>query len=146
MMSAVCEDKTGRTDVTAFSSVYNKYKGFLSDNSVIIISGKISEREDREPEILLDGVSPLPEGAMNFTSEGKNIPEGLYLKVKNTECEEMKAVKDILLKNRGSEDVYIYCTETGKKLKAPESLKFSGNENALKELELLLGKECVKKV
>ena len=146
MMSAVCEDKSGRTDVTAFSSVYNKYKSFLSDNSVIIISGKISEREDRDPEILLDGVSPLPDGAMNFTSGGKNILKGLYLKVKNTDCEEMKAVKDILMKNRGNEDVYIYCTETGKKLKAPESLKFDGGEAAIKELEFLLGKECVKKV
>ena len=92
---------------------------------------------------MLEQAEEIPENAKNQKAKPK-YKSGLYLKIKNTDCPEFSAVKNILSKYHGKTGVIIYCTETGKKLEAPESLKITPNQSLFDELYRILGEQNVK--
>ena len=143
MLSLILEDTTGRIDATAFSGVYYKYKDMLFEDNSLIISGKISERDDRDPEIIIESVGPLGE-SFSIKSNKNSVKSGLYLRVKSKNCPEIADIKSILLKNHGKFDVILYCLDTKKKLYGGEKLKFNGDINATDRLKQLIGEENVK--
>ncbi len=143
MLSLILEDTTGRIDATAFSGVYYKYKDMLFEDNSLIISGKISERDDRDPEIIIESVGPLGESS-SIKSNKNSVKSGLYLRVKSKNCPEIADIKSILLKNHGKFDVILYCLDTKKKLYGGEKLKFNGDINAADCLKQLIGEENVK--
>ncbi len=136
------EDISASIGVTVFAKPYAEYKHLLSSNKPVILTGRISEREDRDTEIICERVEEIPENAENTVA--KRISSGLYLKVKNINDSSFEDVKRILSQNRGNTAVYIYCTDTNKKLEAPKSLWVSEKDNLIKELAQLLGAENVK--
>ena len=143
LASAVIEDIYGSVEVTVFANAYGMYKSLLTSGSPIILSGRISEMEDRDPEIICERVERIPESAKNTAGELK-YKSGLYLKVKNTDCEEFGKVREFLKKHHGSTPVYIYCTETGRKLEAPESLRVNAQDAIISLFGDIIGKENVK--
>ena len=140
MLSLILEDTTGRIDAAAFSGLYYKSKDLFFENNSLLFSGRISEREDRDPEIVIDQVQPLNE-TMVYK---KTVKSGLYLRVKSKNSPEMPQIKSILLKNHGKFDVILYCLDTKKKLFAGENLKFNGDKEAEYQLKSLIGDENVK--
>lgn len=143
LASAVIEDIYGSVEVTVFANAYGMYKFLLTSGSPIILSGRISEMEDRDPEIICEKVERIPESAKSAAGALK-YKSGLYLKVKNTECQEFKAVREVLKKHHGNTPVYIYCTETGRKLEAPESLRVNARDEIISLFGDIIGKENVK--
>ena len=149
LASCTVEDIDGAIPVTIFAKAYGEFKHILSANVPVILWGKISEREDRDTEIILEKAEIIPENLANATvtkEKAKSIPAGLYIKLKNTDCPEFSAVKKILAQYKGDCDVYIYCTDTGKKLKAPNSLMVDGSVALINAISQLLGAENVKMV
>ena len=110
-----------------------------------IMKGRISEREDRDIEIVCSQVESFPENAQKSVLT-KKMAKGLYLKVKNTDDETFEKIKKILAEHSGSTAVYIYCTSTGKKLEAPKSLQITPEERLFENLFAVLGEENVKMV
>lgn len=53
------EDLTGVIEGLVFPKVYEKYIHMLSVDSLVVLDGKLSFREDEEPKLLVDGVRPL---------------------------------------------------------------------------------------
>jgi len=142
MATAQIEDVYTSVNVTVFETVYVKHKPLLSGQNPVILTGRVSEREDRDTEIICMSVEEIPEQS----AVKRKIASGLYLKLKNTECEEFLTVKEILNRYSGNTAVYIYCTDTGKKLEAPKSLRVEINEELVMKLCSLLGEENVKNV
>lgn len=143
MLSLILEDTTGRIDATAFSGVYYKYKDMLFEDNSLMISGKISERDDRDSEIIIESVGPLGE-ISSIKSNKNSVKSGLYLRVKSKNCPEIADIKSILLKNHGNFSVILYCLDTKKKLFGGEKLKFNGDINAIDRIKQLIGEENVK--
>ncbi len=143
LATAQIEDVYASVGLTVFSKAYAEYKALLSSQEPIIISGKISEREDRDVEIILERAEPIPETAANIKPAPK-YKEGLYLKMDTTQEDVFSKVKNILSLYKGNTRVYIYCTETNKKLAAPQALSVNANEAFMSEISALLGQENVK--
>ncbi len=142
LATVTIEDITASISVTVFAKAYAEYKHLLSSNSPVILTGRVSEREDRDTEIICEKVEAIPENTAN-TNVNK-IPRGLYLKMKNVEGPLMQDVKQLLSQNKGDNAVYIYCTDTKKKLEAPKNLWISENNDLIYSLTQLLGAENVK--
>ncbi len=53
------EDDTGAIELLAFSNVLDQSGGYISENAAVIVKGRISAREDKEPSIMLDALRPL---------------------------------------------------------------------------------------
>ena len=103
----------------------------------------IISENGKDTEIILEKAERIPESAKNQPKAAK-YKQGLYLKLKNTACAEFDAVKSVLSKNRGDAPVIIYCSETGRKLEAPASLRVSPSEALFEQLGGIIGKENVK--
>ncbi len=144
LATARLEDMTASVPITIFSKAYTEYKALLSSNKPLILSGKISEHEDRETEIICERVELIPENAEK--TPPKKMNSGLYLKLKNTTCDEFLAVKEILSQFSGDTAVYIYLTETKRKLEAPRNLWVRESDELLTALYSVLGEENVKLV
>ena len=138
----VIEDTTGKVPVTLFQTAYARYRSVLAAGNAVIVHGKVSEREDRDTEIICESVEPIPESAAKVPP--KKIKSGLYIKVKSINSEEFGKVKDILKAHSGSTSVYIVCEDTGKKLEAPEHLRVSVSDELLTALYSVTGEDRTK--
>ena len=118
MASAVLEDKSGSISLTVFANVLNSYGNLLSSGSPLVITGKVSESDDKEPELICERVEIIPDSAKSYTVK-KSVKPGLYLRIKSLESQEFEKIKQILTEHHGTTPVYIYCTDSGKKLEAP---------------------------
>ncbi|MDD3336007.1 MAG: DNA polymerase III subunit alpha [Eubacteriales bacterium] len=53
------EDLTGVIEGLVFPKVYERYAFMLAVDSLVVLDGKLSFREEEEPKLLVDGVRPL---------------------------------------------------------------------------------------
>lgn len=143
MASGQIEDIYSAVNITIFSKVYEMYRELLNSDEPVIFTGRISEREDRDTELLCEKVEPLPQSAKNMKPQ-KKIKSGLYVKIPGTKSPEFEEVKRILAKFRGNNPVFIVCIEDNRRLAAPESLFVRQSGELEEELSHILGRENVK--
>ncbi len=136
------EDFDASVSVTVFGNAYEMYKPMLTSGKPLILSGRISEHEDRELEIVFEKCQLISEDFKN-KAEPK-YKSGLYIKIKNTEDASFTAIKEILSEYRGDKPVFIICTDTNKKLEAPRSLYIEFSQKLAEELESIVGKNNIK--
>ena len=143
LASGQIEDMYSSVSVTVFSKAYELYRSILTSGKPIILSGKISEREDRDTEIICEKAEFLPETIQNVPQKS-NIKSGLYLKVPSLQSEEFERVKTLLTKYSGNYPVTVVCLDNSKKLLAPKSLNVQESSELITKLEALLGDKNVK--
>ena len=107
MMSYVTvEDDTAGMEMLAFSNVLNQYGGYLKENSPVVITGRLSIRDDKEPQIVINRARPISDFE-NMPEEVQPEPKGrdlhrewvngrLYLSVPGAEDPGMRKVRAIL--------------------------------------------------
>lgn len=140
--TGMIEDMDGAVPVTVFAAALEQFKQLLVSGEPLIVNGRISEREDRDTEVIIEKAEKIPENAQN-TAAAK-YRKGLYLKVPDTSGELFYKVRQILSENGGNYPVIIYCTSTGRKLKAPDTLQIAPSSEFFDKLKALLGEENVK--
>lgn len=59
MAYVVLEDATGSIEMLAFSNTLNQYGNYLQENQVIVVRGKLSVRDEKEPQLMLNAAQPL---------------------------------------------------------------------------------------
>ncbi len=57
------EDLTGQIEGLVFPKTYEKFAAMLSADAMVALSGKLSFREEEEPKLLVDSVTPLLDAA-----------------------------------------------------------------------------------
>ena len=72
----VLEDLTGSIEGLVFPKVYEKYAPMLSSDSLVVVDGKLSFREEEEPKLLVDAVRPLnaANAAIKASAPEKTVP------------------------------------------------------------------------
>lgn len=90
------EDLSGKIEVVCFSRKQIEYDAYLQSEQKVIISGKVSRRDEESVSLILETVKPI-ENSNIFTLE--LLEEISY--------EELVALKDILVAHTGSDPVII---------------------------------------
>lgn len=142
MATAFLEDMSGSVGLTIFAAAYTQFRNLLISGEPVTVSGRVSEREDRDPELVVERVEKIPETAKGKASE--KYKRGLYLKVKSLAGKEFEEIRRQLSLHGGSTEVIILCTDTGKKLAVPPNLRITPSETLFNALKNLLGAENVK--
>ena len=145
MATCKIEDIYSAVNVTIFETVYINYKNILTSGKPVIITGRISEREDREIEIVCSKIETFPLDAEKAVYK-KKMAAGLYLKVESMNGETFEKVKEALSSYKGNTAVYIYCTSTGKKHEAPKALQITPKKELFGRLSDILGEDNIKLV
>ncbi|MBR5922958.1 MAG: DNA polymerase III subunit alpha [Clostridia bacterium] len=140
LASTVIEDVTAAVDVTVFSTAFEAYKPYLTAGSVVELIGKVSEREDRNTEIVCSSLKPVDEEYLADVSE----PERLKIRVSSIGGADFMTAQKIMERFSGDCGVLIYCRDNGKRLLAPERLNVRRDERMISELKRVLGENNVK--
>ncbi len=143
MATCKIEDIYSAVNVTVFEAVYVNFKNLLTSGKPVIMKGRVSEREDRDIEIVCSSVEAFPENADKITAS-KKMAEGLYIKVKDINSPDFNLVKQILSQYKGNTAVYII--SAGKKFEAPKALYIKPEKELFSKLFDILGEENIKLV
>ena len=113
------EDMYGLTEVLVFPKVYDRVGHLLSQDAAVLLTGRLSVREEESPKLLLDSVRPLGggEAALDPPPRAKEAVHKLYIKCPDALREEALA---ILRQTPGNIPVILVSAETGRAQRAPQ--------------------------
>ena len=144
MAYVTLEDDTGSLELLVFSNVLNQYGGYLRENQPVVINGRLSLREDKDPQVLVNRACPISDYA-NSRPEPKEEPAPpvasgtLYLRLPNQEGKLFAKVRAIVNMFPGNDKVVVYFADT----KQRRGAMCQHASVMLDELRSLLGKENV---
>ena len=117
MAYVTLEDDTGTMETLVFARALGESGSYIRENSPVLVTGRISVRDEKEPQILCDALRPLSdlEGARR---EGEGHKK-LYLKLSSQEDPLLRRVKLVLSMFPGDGQVVLYFEDTGKRMGAP---------------------------
>ena len=79
MAFCTIEDMYGHVELLVFPKILEKYSQFLYNESIIIVNGRLSLREDEKPNIIVEQVTPIDvylsekTKALSYRTNTKNI-------------------------------------------------------------------------
>lgn len=116
MAYVTLEDDTAAMEMLAFSNVLSQFGGYLKENSAVVVTGRLSLRDDKEPQILINRARPISD----FAQEGQTLPpeqpqrrDGtLYLRLPSESHPDVPKVKAILNMFPGDSQVVLFFADT----------------------------------
>ena len=142
MAYVTVEDDTAAIEMLAFSNVLSQYGGYLRENSPVVITGRLSLRDDKEPQIVINRARPISD----YANE-KPLPEEprqkasvvrkgtLYLRLPGESDKRYPKVKAILNMFPGDSPAVLYFADTRQR----RGTRCVLMDSMLKELTNVLG-------
>ena len=106
------EDDTASMELLCFSRTLNESGSFIRENSAILATGKISVRDEKEPQLMVDSIRPLSKLEAETVENGRT----LYLRLPAREDPRLRKVRLALSFFPGSEQVVLYFEDCKKRL------------------------------
>ena len=143
MAYVTVEDDTASIEMLAFSNVLNQFGGYLKENAAVVITGRLSVRDEKEPQIVINRARPItdfseaPENAMppEQPEEPKKLEGTLYLKLESETDPNYQKVRAIVNMFPGDSQVKVFFADTRRMRGALATL----DSRMLSELENVLG-------
>jgi DNA polymerase-3 subunit alpha len=133
------EDLFGTVEVIVFPKIYEKCKSLLVQDDIVLVEGRISQKEEEDAKIICDSVRPL----------NKNAGKKLYVKI-NTDLEPdiLERVKQVLAAYKGIQPVYVVNGASEVKGKnrvmvADSNIWVDINDDLIDDLKQVVGDGCV---
>ena len=142
MMSYITvEDDTAAIEMLAFSNVLNQYGGYLKENSPVVITGRLSLRDEKEPQIVINRARPISDYADNPVPETpqptqpKTYAGTLYLRLQSESDPRYPKVKAIVNMFPGESTAVLFFEDT----RARRGTRCQIRDIMLEELKNVLG-------
>ncbi len=132
------EDGTGSMELLAFQRALDTGGIYVKDSLPVYITGKISARDEKEPQLVVDTIRPLSD-LDPMPGEEVNAERKLYVKIPNENNGAYERLKSILFMFPGADQMVLYFEDTKKKRGA----KCVIHEALIQELIEMLGKDNV---
>lgn len=133
------EDDTGTMELIAFQRALDNGGSYIKDNAAILVKGRISARDEKEPQLMVDSIRPLSD----LNSVGSDAPppaeKKLWVKLPSRYDPAMKRIELILTMFPGQQQMIIWCEREQKRIGARCII----HEGLVLELKEMLGDENV---
>ncbi len=148
MAYVTVEDDTASIEMLAFSNVLNQFGGYLKENAPVVVAGRLSIRDEKEPQIVINHVRSLTElaaeGAQPRPAPQREAPPPpargkLYLRLPSEQSVSDRKVRAIANMFPGDSEVVLYFADTGRR----RGTRCLLAQSMLTELRNLLGAENV---
>ena len=145
MAYVTLEDDTASIEMIAFSNTLSQYGNYIRENLPVVIVGKLSMRDDKEPQIVINRACPMSD----YTEQNRLVEQlsgptvqkagTLYLRLPTEEGSLFDKIRAILGMFPGESPVVVYFADT----KQRRGSRCSLDNRMIPELERVLGKENV---
>ena len=141
MAYVTVEDDTAAMEMLAFSNVLSQFGGYLREGAAVVITGRLSLRDDKEPQIVINRARPISDFAAGTPKPAdrpvRQMPRQgtLYLRLPGEEGKLYPKIRAIINMFPGDSSVVLYFTDTG----ARRGTKALLADSMLKELKNVLG-------
>jgi DNA polymerase-3 subunit alpha len=143
MAYVTLEDDTASIEMLAFSKVIEQYGSYLYENSPVVITGRLSIRDEKEPQIVINRARPIQDFANNvimqredeLIRENRTHQGTLYLRLPSEEDPRYPKVKAILNMFPGVSQVVLFFADT----KQRRGTRCVLMDSMLEELQNVLG-------
>ena len=137
MAYVTLEDDTGSMELLVFARVLGECGSYLKEGMAVAASGRISVRDEKEPQMLVDSVRPLGDdaGAVPEKPKGKR----LYIRLASQADPLFRHIQLLLVMFPGEEPLKIKLVDTGQWMTLPCVV----HPALVRELRELLGEENV---
>ena len=145
MAYVTLEDGTGAIEMLCFTRALEQYGSYLQEGQVIYVTGTLSVRDEKAPQLMCDFARPLNANFSTGTAAPAQAPQQrtgqtLYLRLPSVDGPEMAILRKILYMFEGKENnVRIRVLDTGKLIGTTCDLHTS----LVRDLEERFGKENV---
>ena len=134
------EDDTGAMELIAFQRALDNGGGYIRDNAALIVKGRISVRDEKEPQIMVDQIRPISDlGAAHPEPEKKQGEKKLWVKLDTKDNPVLERIELILTMFPGKQQMVIYCEKEKKRIGAMCVI----HDALVAELKEMLGDENV---
>ncbi len=136
MAYVTLEDDTASIEMLAFSSVIGQYGGYIRENSAVVVTGRLSLRDDKEPQILVNRVRPISDYEnQEPQTPRKTQPQTLYLRLPTEEGKLYPKIRAILNMFPGTQKTVLFFEDT--RVRRGTACQF--RDSMLSELQNVLG-------
>ena len=146
MAYVTVEDDTAAIEMLAFSNVINQYGGYLRENSPVVVTGRLSLRDEKEPQIVINRARPISDFAREAQEQPVDVPVKpkilvgtLYLRLPSEEGALFSEIRAILKRFPGESNTVIYFADT----KLRRGTRCTLDSRMLEELKNVLGEANV---
>ena len=137
------EDDTASIEMLAFSSVLSQFGNYLRENEPVVITGRFSVRDDKDPQIVINRARPMSDYAKGEPVEEERSAvaqaDTLYLRLPSESDPRYGKVKAILNMFPGQTPAVLYFVDT----KARRGSRCALYHTMLAELRSVLGEDNV---
>jgi DNA polymerase-3 subunit alpha len=143
------EDQTGQVECLLFPKVYEKYSRNLSEDQAVLVTGRLSVREEEDIKLLADVVEPLDNpgekrpDTRTDAQIAKDAKTKIYVRLKRAQ---MAEVQGLLSGMPGNIPVYFNLPEEGITLLCPRNLWVKNAKDAYAALLYAVGDPDIKVV
>jgi DNA polymerase-3 subunit alpha len=133
------EDETGTIELIVFPKTLERYGPYIKEDAGVIVNGRLSLREERDPQIICDMIRPLSD--LDNARDGMQRRQGgkLYIRLASKTDPLAVKVKPMLSMFPGMTPSIVYYEDT----KARERCGITPDQRLIKRLTELLGPENV---
>ena len=114
MAYVVLEDATGSMELLVFSKVLSESSSYLKANQPVAVSGRISIRDEKEPQLMVDRVSPL--GKADEPAPEAQTQRGKVLWIRLPNGGKMDWLGKLMDMFPGKETAIVYLEDSKKRL------------------------------
>ena len=146
MAYVTLEDDTASIEMLAFSNVLSQYGGYLRENTPVVITGRLSIRDEKESQIVINRARPMSDFMQNpqepenkATEPAKVQADKLYLQLQSENDPRYQKVRAILNMFPGEKQVVLFFADT----RTRRGTKAGFDERMLFELKNVLGETNV---
>ena len=143
MAYVTLEDDSGSMELLMFQRALDTGRQYLKDNAAVLARGRISVRDEKEPQIMVDSLQPLTDADDGAPPAPPPEPQPqrktLWLKLSGEEPKRMRRIELLLEMFPGRDRMVLYFADSGKRLGADCVI----HPALLRELRDMLGDQNV---
>ena len=142
MAFVTIEDRSGTMELLVFPRVLLECADAVRDNSVVVVTGRVSCKEEEQTKLIAETVTPIELYSPDRTAPKprRSSTDGLWLRVDSPDGTAYDETQNLLSIFEGGTPVYFKFDSTGQRVRAPKTLWCTPSALLLKELERILGK------
>ena len=138
MAYVVLEDDAAAMELLVFSNALDQFGSLLSENSAVVVTGKLSVRDEKEPQMIVNRVRPIGEVAEQ-APQAPAAGQTLYLRLSSQTDPRLAKVRAILNMFPGQGKTVLFFADT----RTCYGTKCAPRGDMLRELSDLLGADSV---